>query len=158
MAVCGVCVRRLSSSRFNSIDRFDRSNAANPVDRAQQSEALFVGSDLLLQQRIVSSYFSSGLVESSQLITQHHTVVLFDEDVECQAQLGQLAAEPALGERGNLLGTAAPGCDRSKHEHPGGTEYIAGHSGELDAADLQQLDDPIHLGGLALNQHTSIAT
>src|SRR6266508_2510292 len=73
------------------------------------------------------------------------------------AQLGELGAQPALGQLGQHPGVALPGDQRRQHRPTRHAQHVSGDRVQLDAGVLQGLLDTLTLRGVRLDQPLAIA-
>src|SRR5271157_2048465 len=95
--------------------------------------------------------------EPAQLHRQEEAVMLLDPPVERQDQIGALAAQLALGEIRHRLGRGLALDQRPEHRAAGHAEDIAGDARQLDVGGLQELQEPVAFGRLALHQLAAVA-
>ena len=84
-------------------------------------------------------------------------MMLLDPPVERQGQIGALAAQLALGEIRHRLGRGLARDQRPEHRPAGHAEDVAGDARQLDVGGLQELQEPVAFGRLALHQLAAVA-
>jgi hypothetical protein len=72
------------------------------------------------------------------------------------AELGELAAQPALGQLGQHLGVALPGDQGGQHRPTRHAQDVGGDRVELDAGVLQGLLDALTLRGVGLDEPLAV--
>ena len=106
---------------------------------------LLVWCDSLHEQGIVTSDLLGGAIEPSNLIAEHDPMVLVDEDIEGEPQIGQLFPQTGTRHLDDIVETNVACSQRADHVHPGLSENVAGHGAELDSCHFEQLENAILL-------------
>ena len=83
--------------------------------------------------------------------------MLLDPPVERQDQIGALAAQLPSGEIRHRLGRGLALDQRPEHRAAGHAEDVAGDARQLDVGGLQELQEPVAFGRLALHQLAAVA-
>ena len=84
-------------------------------------------------------------------------MVLLHPPFERQNQIVPLTAQLPSGKVRHRLGRGAALDQGLQHGAPGNPEDVAGDAGQLDVGRLQELQEPVALGRLALHQLAAIA-
>ena len=84
-------------------------------------------------------------------------MVLLHPPFERQNQIVPLTAQLPSGKVRHRLGRGAALDQSLQHGAPGNSEDVAGDAGQLDVGRLQELQEPVALGRLALHQLAAIA-
>src|SRR6185503_2468376 len=84
-------------------------------------------------------------------------MMLLDPALEGEHQVVMFAAKLTLGEASDFLGCGVALAQCLEHSPAGHAEDIAGDTSQLDVGSLQQLQQPVAFGRLALDELAAIS-
>ena len=134
-----------------------RGGLADPGDLIQPIDRPGERGDQRLELGVELGQIGIQRVHPGQHLAQQEGVLVGEEPGERLLQQRQFGAHPRTGQLRQPLGVAFPGDQRRQHRPPGDPEDVAGDHAQLDLGVLQQLLDPLLLGGPRRHQVHAVA-